>query len=212
VFVTGEMRVLLLNSERWRDGGIARALDRAPGINPILERELGDLTWSRSLADVVLVSETSVRTDPKRSLGSIRRKFPRAKILVHGDECDPSAIAALVAQGADGYFAMPLGEEKLVKAVRVVARGSAWLPDAAVMTMVRQLRSSGGASPSLSDSEAALLRMLDQGLGNKEMAAQLGLAEITIKTRLARLYRRFGVRTRVQLLSFAVRNGLIPRS
>ncbi len=212
MFVTGEMRVLLLNSERWRDGGIARALDRAPGIHPILERELGDQTWSRSLADVVLVSETSIRTDPKRSLGTIRRKFPRAKILVHGDECDPSAIAALVTEGADGYFALPLGEEKLVKAVRVVARGSVWIPDAAVTSMVRQLRSNPSGSPALSDGEQALIRMLDQGLSNKEMAAQLAVAEITVKTRLARLYRRFGVRTRVQLLSFAVRNGLIPRS
>ncbi len=206
-----EMRVLLLNSERWRDGGIARALDRAPGINPILERELGDLTWSRSLADVVLVSETSVRTDPMRSLGSIRRKFPRARILVHGEECDPAAIASLVAEGADGYFALPLGEEKLVKAVRVVARGAVWIPGAAVASMVKELRSKERGAPELSDSEQALLRMLDQGLSNKEMAAQMGLAEITIKTRLARLYRRFGVRTRVQLLSFAVRNGLIPR-
>lgn len=205
------MRVLLLNGDRWRDGGIARALDRAQGINPILERELGDQTWSKSLADVVLVSETSVRTDPKRSLGTIRRKFPRAKILVHGEECDPSAIAALVADGADGYFALPLGEEKLVKAIRVVARGSVWIPGAAVSSMVRQLRSAAG-SPSLSDTERALLRMLDEGLSNKEMAAATGVAEVTIKTRLARLYRRFGVRTRVQLLSFAVRNGLIPRS
>ena len=42
----------------------------------------------------------------------------------------------------------------------------------------------------MSGSEKALLRMLDQGLSNKEMATQLGVAEITVKTRLARLYRR----------------------
>ncbi|MHB0972503.1 MAG: response regulator transcription factor [Thermoanaerobaculia bacterium] len=205
------MRVLLLDSERWRDLGIARALDRAQGINPIIERELGDQTWSKSGADVVLVSESSVRTDLRRSLPAIRRKFPRARILVHGDECDPSTIARLVAQGADGYFSLSLGEEKLVKAIRDVARGSVWVPGAAVTSMVKALRHGSGLTAQLTDVESTLLRMLDQGLSNKEMAAQTGVAEITVKTRLARLYRRFGVNTRVQLLSYAVRNGLIPR-
>lgn len=203
------MRVLLLNDEQWRDGGIARALDRAPGIQTILERELGDQTWSKSLAEVVLVSEKCVRTDPRRSLPAIRRKFPRARILIHGDECDPSTVAALVSQGADGYFALSLGEEKLVKAVRVVGHGSIWVPGAAVKSMVAQLRNGSSPPAELSDSEQHLLRMLHQGLSNKEMAAELGLAEITVKSRLARLYRRFGVNTRVQLLAYAVRNGLV---
>ncbi|MGA7615339.1 MAG: response regulator transcription factor [Thermoanaerobaculia bacterium] len=205
------MRVLVLNSEPWRDGGIARVLESAPGIRPILERELGDLTWSKSLADVILVAATSLRTDPRRSLVAIRRKFPRARILVHGDECDPATVAALIAQGADGYFSLALGEEKLVKALRTVARGSVWMPSDAVTSMVRQLRSGMVGSDPLSHGEQALLRMLDQGMTNKEMAAQLGVAEITVKSRLARVYRRFGVRTRTQLLSFAVRNDLIPR-
>jgi DNA-binding NarL/FixJ family response regulator len=203
------MRVLLLNDDQWRDGGIARALDRAPGIQPILERELGDQTWSKSLADLVLVSEKCVRTDPRRSLPAIRSKFPQARILIHGDECDPSNVVSLVSQGADGYFALSLGEEKLVKAVRLVGRGAVWVPGAAVKSMVAQLRNGSPTAEELSQPEQDLLRLLHQGLSNKEMAAELGVAEITVKSRLARLYRRFGVNTRVQLLSYAVRNGLV---
>jgi DNA-binding NarL/FixJ family response regulator len=206
------MRVLVLNSERWRDLGIARALDRVPGIKPILERDLGDQTWSKSQATVVLVSEGSIRTDSKRSFLAIRGKFPNARILVHGDETDPATIAALMTQGADGYFVLSLGEEKLVKAVQTVARGSLWIPRDAITSMVRQLRSGNDVAAPLTNPELALIRMLDQGLSNKEMAAQLNVAEVTVKTRLARLYRRFGVNTRVQLLSFAVRKGLLPRS
>jgi len=206
------MRVLVLDSDEWKDLGIARALDRAPGIKPILERDLGDLTWSKSQASVILVSDRSIKTDLKRSFVAIRRKFPKARILVHGDETDPATIASFMTQGADGYFTLALGEEKLVKAVQTVAKGSLWMPRDAVTSMVHQLRTGAVAPVPLAPPEVALLQMLDQGLTNKEMAAQLGLAEITVKTRLARLYRRFGVHTRVQLLSFAVRNGLLPRS
>lgn len=203
------MRVLVLDSDRWREMGIARVIDRAPGLTPVLERDLGDLTWGRSLASVVVVSEEAARHDHKRSIGVIRRKFPQAKILVMGLLDDPQSIAELVSQGADGYFVLGLGEEKLIKAIRVVARGSVWLPENAVATITQQFRTGGTAPAGLSEAERTLLRMLLDGLSNKEMAAQLGLAEITIKTRLAKLYRRFGVRTRVQLLSHAMRHGLV---
>jgi two-component system, NarL family, response regulator DevR len=202
------MRVLVLQSDPWRDMGIARALDRAPGITPILERELGDQTWGKSLASVVLVAESAARTDAKRSLMRIRTKFPQARILVLGEQNDPSAITDFIAQGADGYFALTLGEEKLVKAVRVLARGSVWLPERAVTTLVGRIRSDG-SPPSITSTDEKLLRMLHEGLTNKEMAQSLGLAEITVKTRLARLYRRFGVRTRVQLLAYVLRHGLL---
>ncbi len=188
--------------------GIARVLDRAPGLTPVLERDLGDQTWSKSLASVILISEGSTRTDGRRSLRALRRKFPHAKILVHGELEDPMAIADFLAQGADGYFALSLGEEKLIKAIRVVARGSVWVPNRAVTSIVQQLQS-GNATSAVTASDQALLRMLVDGLTNKEMAAELGVAEITVKTRLARLYRRFGVRTRVQLLSYAIRHGLV---
>ena len=191
--------------------GIARVLERAPGITPVLERDLGDMTWSKSLASIVLVSELSVRADPRRSLHTIRRKFKKARILVHGTDAEPD-IAQLLAEGADGYFSLSLGEEKLIKAIRVLERGSLWLPEIAVASVVSRLRSP--ATPPLSELSAferALLQMLDQGLSNKEMAARAGLAEVTIKARLARLYRRFNVRTRVQLLSAAIHKGLLQR-
>src|SRR5262245_6402973 len=206
------MRVLVLDSDQWREMGIARVLDGAHDVTPILERDLGDETWSKSLASVVLVSEGAARSDARRSLPAIRRKFPHAKILVHGEQSDPSVIADFVAQGADGYFALSLGEEKLLKAIRVVARGAVWLPEKAVSSIVQRVRSNGHArSEAVRAADHTLLRMLNDGLTNKEMARQLSVAEITIKTRLARLYRRCGVKSRVQLLAFAHRNGLLPR-
>jgi len=190
--------------------GIARVLERAPGITPVLERDLGDQTWSKSLASIVLVSEVSLRDDGRKSLDSIRRKFPKARILVHGENADESDIALLLAQGADGYFSMSLGEDKLIKAIHVLERGSVWAPEKAVATMVNRLRAPVDATqPALSSAEISLLHMLDEGLSNKEMASRFGVAEVTIKTRLARLYRRFDVHTRVQLLSIAIRKGFL---
>jgi DNA-binding NarL/FixJ family response regulator len=198
------MRVLVLDTDRWREMGIARVLDRTAGLTPVLERDLGDQTISKSLASVVLISEGAVDSRPLRG---IRKKFPKARILVHGEHTDAATIATFLAQGADGYFTLSLGEEKLVKAINVVARGSVWVPEKAVSSLVKQLHT----SEDLTAADRALIQMLADGLANKEMAAELNVAEITVKTRLARLYRRFNVKTRVQLLAYAMRSGLLPR-
>jgi DNA-binding NarL/FixJ family response regulator len=205
------VRVLVLDDDSWREMGIARVLERAPGITPVLERDLLDQTWSKSLASVVLVSEVSIRDDARKSLHSIRRKFPKARILVHGDHADERDIAQLLADGADGYFSLSLGEEKLIKAIHVLESGSVWAPQNAIASVISRLRAPGTTVPPISSTELALLHMLDEGLSNKEMAARCGVAEVTIKSRLAKLYRRFDVRSRVQLLSIALRKGLLSR-
>ena len=193
--------------------GIARVLDRAQDITAILEKDLGDQTLSKSLASVVLVSEAVTQSDARRSLQAIRRKFPNARILVHGEQDDPSVIARFVADGADGYFALSLGEDKLLKAIRVLARGCMWLPEQAVGTVVHELRDgrTRALEYALTTQEYDLLKMLEAGLSNKEMATRLGVAEVTVKAHLGRLFRRCGVKTRVQLLAYAMRNRLLSR-
>ena len=60
-----------------------------------------------------------------------------------------------------------------------------------------------------SPDDLLLLGYLHDGLSNKEIASRIHVAEVTVKARLGRLYRRFGVNTRLQLLSAAIREGLV---
>ena len=206
------MRVLVVDPDRWRELGIASTLQQQPDVTAFCASEMGERTWSGLDApSVVLLAERAAREDPKRSLSRLRSRFPRARVLIHGDAVEPAEIAEFLSEGADGYFNLSLGEEKLLKAIRVVARGAVWTPEESVVSLVEKSRSMRVPHGGISAAEQNLLRMLDEGLTNKEMALRLGLAEITIKTRLASLYRRFGVRTRVQLLSYAIRRGLLHR-
>lgn len=206
------MHVLVVEPDRWRELGIVRALQDLPGVTAMGGSEIGDRTWSGLDApSVVMLAEEMARQDPKRSLSRLRSRFPDTPVLIHGDSAEPGEIAEFLSEGADGYFTLALGEEKLFKAIRVVVRGAVWTPEQAVISLVQRSRSSAPARQQLSAAEQELLAMLDEGLTNKEMAKRLGLAEITIKTRLATLYRRYNVRTRIQLLSYAIRNKLLHR-
>ena len=197
------MRVLVLDTSPWRELGIVRTLERANGITPCLER---DLSNTSPRAAVVLVSEHAVRAGERRSIDRLRTDFPDARILVLGDNAKADEIADLVSSGADGYFNMALGDAKLASAINVVARGSFWLPDEAVASVVKKLRA---VPEALDTAQRALVDMLDEGLTSREMAARLSVAEITVRSRLSRLYRRFHVRTRRQLVTELRRRGFI---
>lgn len=61
----------------------------------------------------------------------------------------------------------------------------------------------------MSPDDLMLLRYLHDGLANKEIAVRLHIAEVTVKARLGRLYKKFSVNTRLQLLAAAIRAGLV---
>jgi DNA-binding NarL/FixJ family response regulator len=203
------MRVLILDIDPWRKPEIRRIVQRYEGMTAVLEHEV-DAQEAQALAFVILVSEKAVREQAQTSLPHIRCRFPNARILILGDSDDAPAIAGLVTQGADGYFLMSLGAEPLVKAINVVARGSYSLPDNAAAHLARTLRAARDETDALSEAEQTLLTMVDEGLTNDGIADRLGLPEMAVKRRLSRLYRRFRVRTRAQLLEYATRKGILP--
>ena len=198
------MRVLVLHTAPWEERVIARAIGRATGMTPVLECDARD-------ASVVLISENALRTNEHASLEHIQHTYPTARILILGDgESPPADIADLVSRGADGYFSMSQGNAKLVSAINIVARGSFWLPDNAMKLVLKKLHEVPADPAALQPSEQLLLPMLHEGLTNGEIAVRLNIAEITVRTRLSRLYRRFHVRTRRQLIDELRIRGFIP--
>jgi DNA-binding NarL/FixJ family response regulator len=204
------MRVLILDTEPFGKLGLVRSLSRVSGMTPVLERDLAEGTWSKSGAAVILVSANALQ-GRRQTIAGIKRKFPRGNILILGSSDETEAIDEFVRQGADGYLKMVTGDEALVNAINVVARGGFFLPGAAARAVVSHLRATPMSADALTADELQMLQMLEEGLTNREMAERTGLNEATIKTRMRQLCRRFRVRTRVQVLMHATRRGLLHR-
>ena len=202
------MRVLVLETAPWPESTIVRALESASGINVVRER---DVRGGGSPVAVILLSARTVLNNARRSVPGLQTEYPNARILVVGSDDHPDTIADFISAGADGYFDMARGDARLVEAVHVVSRGSFWLPDHAVALVMKRLRTVPLSSDALTSSDQALVRMLYEGLTNRQMASRINLAEITVRTRLLRLYRKFHVRTRAQLLIELRRRGFIPQ-
>jgi DNA-binding NarL/FixJ family response regulator len=121
--------------------------------------------------------------------------------------------------GAAGFLLKDAPREQLVAAVRTVARGEALLAPAITQRLIERfvarppLEEAAPALGELSARELEVLRLLARGLSNAEIAAELVVGEATVKTHVARILRKLGLRDRVQAVVFAYETGVVePRS
>lgn len=110
--------------------------------------------------------------------------------------------------GGAGFYSLAAPAHYLAKAVTLVANGKVWGPREAVAMMA----SRSAVDQQLPEDDLTLLQYLHEGLSNKEIASRLQVAEVTVKAKFGKLYKRFGVNTRLQLLAAAMKQGLVKAS
>ncbi|MFH9616511.1 response regulator [Streptomyces pratensis] len=139
---------------------------------------------------------------------------PRVIILTTFD-LDRYVYAALSA-GASGFLLKDVTPEQLTAAVRTVRAGDALLAPAITRRLVQRFTRRGSDTAalhrdlaSLTPRELEVLGLLARGLSNAELAGRLHLAEATVKTHIARILAKLGLRDRVQAVIVAYETGLV---
>ncbi|MFJ8129378.1 response regulator [Streptomyces hydrogenans] len=217
--MTPPPRVLLADDQTLVRTGF-RLILGADGIDVVAEATNGAEAVAavrRTRPDVVLMD---VRMPEMDGLEATRRILtgvpdaPRVIILTTFD-LDRYVYAALSA-GASGFLLKDVTPEQLTAAVRTVRTGDALLAPAITRRLVQRFtRRSGDADAlhrdlaALTPREVEVLTLLARGLSNAELAARLHLAEATVKTHVARILAKLGLRDRVQAVIVAYETGLV---
>ncbi|MEV4441867.1 response regulator transcription factor [Streptomyces sp. NPDC049577] len=220
------LRILLADDERM----VRTALRAILGAEPDLEvvGEAGDGAEAVSLArelrpDVVLMDVRmpgvdGIRATERILAGAAAGETPPRVIVVTTFENDSYVYEALRA-GAAGFLLKRAGAEELVQAVRLVARTDALLYPAAIRTLAaahaaaRTTRTAAARlRDRLSDREADVLRLMATGLSNAEMAHHLSVGPATVKTHVAAILAKLGVRDRTQAVITAYETGFVTPS
>ena len=222
-----KLRVMLLEPDQWRFRAMASILEESGHIAVIGERDFstlltveeppGPLCWEVAVVAHRLITEYGLSI-----VAHLKTMMPESFVLVHGDHDSLETAAQLMAAGASGFFDMSDPAGYLANAVMLVSQSKLWGPREAVALMAQRVIERGQRQPvmeqpatngdGLSAEDRTMLQLLNEGLSNKEIGSRLGIAEVTVKTRFGRLYRRFGVTTRLQLLTAAMRKGLLSAS
>ena len=215
----GAPRVVIADDQALVRGGF-RMILRAAGIPVVAEAADGAQAVAEVLRhrpDVVLMDIRMPEMDgleaTRRILASQAGAGCRIIILTTFD-LDQYVYTALTA-GASGFLLKDVSPEQLVAAVRLVRSGDALLAPSITRRLIQQFAPRPAGQPAghgdlsgLTPRELEVLRLLARGLSNAELAAQLTLSAATVKTHVARILAKLGLRDRVQAVVLAYQTGL----
>lgn len=153
--------------------------------------------------------------DAVRELHARRPSLPVVMLTV--SERDEDLFDAIRA-GARGYLLKNVGAAELIDALQRVYAGEAILAPPMAVRLLEEFRTLAEQTPrepaaapveGLSERELDVLRLVAQGLSNKEIADALGLSEHTVKTHLANILDKLHLRSRAHAAAYAVQAGLV---
>jgi two-component system, NarL family, response regulator LiaR len=206
------IRLLIVDDHSVVREGLRAFLRLQDGIDVVGEAGGADeaiAVASTSSPDVILLDLVMPGGD---GVGAIRRLLevaPGVRVLVLTSFADDAQIFAAIAAGAAGYLLKNVDPQALADGIRDVHAGRPALdPSVAARLMHR----SGGSHPAHGDltaRERDVLRLVVEGLANKQIAQRLGIGEKTIKTHVSRVLAKLGVEDRTQAAVLAIREGLV---
>ena len=212
-------RVLLADDQDLFREGLRLILETAEDVSVVGEAADGfeAVREARRLVpDVVLMDVRMPRLDGLEATRRILAEHERIRVIVLTTfDLDEYVYAAMKA-GASGFLLKDLRREQLVDAVRTASAGDQLLSPAVTRRLIERFCGGpppGGGLPEevdeLTSRELEVLELVARGLSNRQIGQELFLSEATVKTHLAHLYAKLGVRDRVQAVVLAYECGLV---
>lgn len=211
------IRVVLADDQHLVRTGLRMILSAQDGVEVVGEAADGAEAievCARERPDVVLMDVRMPGVDGIDATRVITAvdDAPRVLVLTTFD-LDDVVYDALRA-GASGFLLKDAPEERLVTAIRVVAEGGSLFAPSVTKKLIEEFsrrdgRLSNRDLDALTDRETEVLRQVARGLSNAEIAAALFVSENTVKTHVARVLMKLGLRDRVQAVVVAYESGLV---
>jgi DNA-binding NarL/FixJ family response regulator len=166
--------------------------------------------------DVVLMDIRMPELDGIEATAQLVQSGSRARILMLTTFSLDEYVYHAMKAGASGFLLKDASRDQLATAVRTVSAGQALLAPAITRRLIEDFcrgpapgAAADAAAGRLTERELEVVRAVAQGLSNAEIAARLYLSEATIKSHVARVLAKLGLRDRVQIAVFAYEKGLI---
>ena len=211
------IRVLIADDEELVRTGLRLILEAEPDIDVVGEAANGRLAVEAAAAlrpDVVLLDVRMPELDGVQAARLIRDSGASAQVVILTTfELDQYVYDALQA-GASGFLLKDAPAHQLITAVRAAAAGDAVLAPSVTRRLIAEFarrgpRTAPAVFETLTEREREVLQLLARGMSNAEIGAELYIGEGTVKTHVARLLMKLGVRDRVQAVVLAYQSGLV---
>lgn len=157
--------------------------------------------------DVILMDLMMPVMDGITAIGILRRDLPDIEIIALTSVLEDASVFNAMRAGATGYLLKDTEADELCRAIKAAAAGQVQLSPQAAARLLREVPAPNSPEQ-LSERETEVLRLLAQGMANKEIAAALIIGEKTVKTHVSNILGKLGVVSRTQAALYAARIGL----
>jgi DNA-binding NarL/FixJ family response regulator len=204
----GAMRILLADDHTLFAEAFKTLVERdAPDASVDVRANLGDAHRAMAGApyDIVLLDLAMPGMAGHASIAATLKTFPATKLVVISGTAQPEDGRAVIQLGARGFLPKTLSGKVIVAALRLVASGGTYLPAEYAITPPPEAPPPAARPAGLTPKEAEVLRRLATGMSNKEIGRAMGLQEITIKLHVRNIFKKLGVRNRVEAANAVAR-------
>lgn len=212
-----KLRIFLADDHMVVREGLKTLINAQPDMEVVGEAENGReaLNYALKLApDVVVMDISMPEMNGIEATERLKKDCPQIKIVALTIYEDTGYLRQLLKAGASGYVLKRAVVEELVLAVRTCASGGSYIEPKLAGQVVSTYISRGSASGSkaqgeLSDRETQVLRLVAWGSSNKEIGTKLNISVKTVETYKLRLMGKLNLRSRVDMVRYALRQGLL---
>ncbi|MCA1012294.1 response regulator transcription factor [Halobacillus halophilus] len=216
------MSIVIVDDHAVVRSGLMMLLDAVEDFNVIGEASEGNEAYQQvqeKNPSVVLMDLSMPHgKDGLSATSEIKKQFPETQILILTMHDDEEYLFRAIELGASGCILKNAPHEELVKAIRQVAGGDAYLYPSATKRLMEDYMSklkNGAKTDSyrlLSDREREVLALVAKGFANKDIAAQLVISVKTVEAHKARVMEKLQLKTRPELVEYAWKKGLLGYS
>jgi DNA-binding NarL/FixJ family response regulator len=209
------IRVLIVDDHAVVRMGLKMFFDHQPDIEVVGEAADGSegVAMARRLEpDVVLMDLLMPTMDGVTAIGRIKAERPDIEIVTMTSFIEEEKVTAALEAGASGYVLKDAEAEEVAAAVRAAYAGEVHLDPAVARLLAQRMRarkSPEETAEPLTDREKDVIRLLGQGMSNKEIGSQLFITERTARTYVSNILGKLGLASRTQAALYAVEHKLV---
>jgi DNA-binding NarL/FixJ family response regulator len=204
--LTKKIRILLVDDHAVIRMGLATAASDAGDMEIVADVENGQdalAAFRQHQPDVVVLDLRMPGISGVETIRALRDEFKSVRILIFSNFAKGDEIFRALKAGAAGFVLKGMPLERLLEAIRAVHQGDQYIPNEIAMRVGERLLAQ------LSPREIDILHLLARGLSNKEIAAELGVVEGTVKIHITSIFSKLSVSDRTQALIEAVKRGIV---